>query len=299
MTPSAPPQLTSLLTNRDLDRLARLRLNVSRRLTNRSRGEHLGAKGGTSTEFCDYRDYTPGDDVRFVDWNIFARIQRPYLKQFHQEEELHVAVLLDASRSMQFEGKLLLAQKLAAALGVLGLRGGEKVSATILSGSDGVRRMAPSRGRGAQGKLFSFLEGLNGGGDVPVERGIESFLRQHHGRGVAVVLSDFLTDGDLRRSFNLLHNAGLKIFAVQILAPAEIDPEVAGDLRFVDCETEAHLDISSAGDLLALYQEYRAAHEARISSLCQQREGRFLTLSSAEPVERVVFEIMRRKGWIV
>ena len=65
------PQLTTLLSNRDLDRLARLRLNAARRFTNRSRGEHLAAKGGTSTEFCDFRDYSPGDDVRFVDWNIF------------------------------------------------------------------------------------------------------------------------------------------------------------------------------------------------------------------------------------
>src|SRR4029434_965940 len=103
-------QITSLLTNRDLDRLARLRLNTSRRFTNRARGEHFASKGGTSTEFCDYRDYAAGDDVRFVDWNIFARIQRPYLKQFHQEEELHVALLVDASRSMLFEGKFALAQ---------------------------------------------------------------------------------------------------------------------------------------------------------------------------------------------
>src|ERR687891_83807 len=102
------PQLTTLLTTRDLDRLARLRLNMSRRFTNRSRGEHLAAKGGTSTEFCDYRDYAPGDDVRFVDWNIFARIERPYLKQFHHEEELHVAIIVDTSRSMLFEGKLAL-----------------------------------------------------------------------------------------------------------------------------------------------------------------------------------------------
>ena len=109
----AAPQVTSLLTNRDLDRLGRLRLNVSRRFTNRARGEHLAAKGGASTEFCDYRDYAPGDDVRFVDWNIFARIQRPYLKQFHHEEDLHVALLVDASRSMLFEGKLALAQRLA------------------------------------------------------------------------------------------------------------------------------------------------------------------------------------------
>jgi uncharacterized protein (DUF58 family) len=290
------PQLTTLLSNRDLDRLARLRLNVSRRFTNRARGEHLAAKGGTSTEFCDYRDYAPGDDVRFVDWNIFARIQRPYLKQFHQEEELHVALLVDASRSMHFEGKLALAQRLAAALGVLGLRGGEKVSACSLGEP---ARLAPSRGRGAQGKLFGFLESIAGGGATPVERGIEGFLRQHRGRGVAVVLSDFLSEGDLKRAFNLLHNAGLEIFAVQILGPSEIDPELAGDLRFVDCETAGHLDISAAGDLLALYHEYRLAHEARLSALAQQRSGRFLSLASSESFERVVFDTMRRKGWIV
>jgi len=291
-------QLTSLLTNRDLDRLARLRLKVSRRFTNRGRGEHLGVKGGTSTEFCDYRDYAPGDDVRFVDWNIFARIQRPYLKQFHQEEELHVALLIDASRSMLFEDKLPLARRFAAALGVLGLRGGEKVSAYALGGVS-PDRLTPGRGRSAQGKLFAFLENIEGGGRTTIDRGIEDFLRRHSGRGAAVILSDFLTEGDLRRAFNLLHNAGLEIFAVQLLGPSELAPEIAGDLRFVDSETEAHLDISSAGDLLALYHEYRAAHEARLSALCAQRAGRFLSISSAEPFERVVFDVMRRRGWIM
>jgi uncharacterized protein (DUF58 family) len=293
------PQLTSLLSNRDLDRLARLRLNVSRHFTNRSRGEHLAAKGGTSTEFCDYRDYTPGDDVRFVDWNIFARIERPYLKQFHQEEELHVALLIDASRSMNFEGKLELAKQLAAALGVLGLRSSEKVSAYALGSGLGMSRLAPCTGRGSMGKLFAFLEGIPGGGEAPIEQGIESFLRQHRGRGVAIVLSDFLTAGDLKRAFNLIHSSGLELFAVQLLGPSELDPPLTGDLRLIDCENHADLDVSSAGDLLALYHEYRAAHEAQLSALCQQRSGRFLSISSAEPAERVLFEVMRRKGWIL
>ena len=289
-------QITSLLTNRDLDRMARLRLNVSRQFTNRARGEHLAAKGGASTEFCDYRDYAPGDDVRFVDWNIFARIQRPYLKQFHHEEEMHVALLVDASQSMLFEGKLALAQRLAAALGVIGLRANEKVGAYALGAGN---RLPPKRGRAAQGQLFRHLEDITGGGTTPVEKGIEGFLRQHRGRGLAVVISDFLTDGDLRRAFNLLHNAGLQIFAVQILGPSELDPEITGDLRFVDCETVNHLDISAAGDLLSLYHEYRLAHEARLSALCQQRSGKFLSISSAESFENVLFGLMRRQGWII
>jgi uncharacterized protein (DUF58 family) len=295
----AAPQITTLLTNRELDRLARLRLNASGRFTNRSRGEHLAAKGGTSTEFCDYRDYAPGDDVRHVDWNIFARIERPYLKQYHQEEEMHVALLVDASRSMMFEGKLELACKIAAAIGVLGLRGSEKVSAYALGAGAATPRLAPCRGRPSVAKLFAYLENITGGGDTPVEQGIEHFLRQHSGRGVVVVISDFLTAGDLRRAFNLVHSSGLETFAVQLLGPSEIDPELTGDLRLIDCETFGNLDISSAGDLLALYHEYRTAHQAQLTALCQQRNGKFLSISSGESLEHVVFDVMRRKGWIV
>jgi uncharacterized protein (DUF58 family) len=294
---SSAAQITSLLTNRDLDRLARLRLNASRRFTNRARGEHLAAKGGTSTEFCDFRDYAPGDDVRFVDWNIFARINRPYLKQFHMEEEMHIALLVDASTSMTFQGKFELARQIAAAIGVLGLRGSEKVSAAVLGGAP--RMLRPCSGRSSQRKLFAFLEGIESGGDVPVDVAIEGFLRHHSGRGVAIVLSDFLTTGDLRRAFNLLSSAGLEIFALQILCPAELSPEISGDFRLVDCENESTLDISNAGDLLALYHEYRDALEAQLSGLCAKRKGRFLSTSSAEPFERLFFETMRRKGWVV
>ena len=291
-------QISTLLSNRDLDRLARLRLNASRRFTNRARGEHLASKGGTSTEFCDFRDYSPGDDVRFVDWNIFARINRPYLKQYHQEEEMHISLLVDASTSMTFDGKLTLAQRLAAAIGVVGLRGSEKVSACALGDSSAVR-LAPCSGRASVRKLLAFLEAINGGGERTIDAGIEDFLRGHTGRGVAIVLSDFLTSGDLKRAFNLLHNAGLEPWALQILGPSEIAPEVAGDFRLVDSETAGTLDISNAGDLLALYHEYRTAHEAQLAMLCQQRSGRFLTTSAAEPFERVCFETLRKKGWVV
>jgi uncharacterized protein (DUF58 family) len=291
-------QITSLLTNRDLDRLARLRLNTSRRFTNRARGEHFASKGGTSTEFCDYRDYAPGDDVRFVDWNIFARIERPYLKQFHHEEELYVAIILDASNSMQFEEKFALGLKLATGLGVVGLRGQEKVSATIV-GAVKTQRLQPSSGRTSMRKLFVFLESVGTGGEQAFDRGIETFLRRHHGRGVAILISDFLSAEDFQRSFNLLNGAGLEIFGLQILGPSEMAPELAGDLRFVDSETHGTLDITSAGDLLTLYHEYREGHAMRLAELCRQRNGRFVTVNSAEPFESVMFDTLRRRGWVV
>jgi len=291
-------QITSLLSNRDLDRLARLRLNSSRRFTNRARGEHLAAKGGTSTEFCDYRDYTPGDDVRFVDWNIFARIERPYLKQFHHEEELHVAIVLDASNSMLFEEKFTLGRRVAAGMGVVGLRGNEKVSVTIV-GQGQPHRLQPSSGRTSMRKLFAFLEGNEPGGDVPFDLGIEAFLRRHSGRGAVILISDFLSTADFLRAFNLLNGSGLEIFALQILGPSELAPEVTGDLRFVDSETHGMLDITSAGDLLALYHEYREGHAARLAELCRQRNGRFLTVGATDDLEEVMFGAMRRRGWLV
>ncbi len=288
--------LTSLLTNRDLDRLARLRLNAARRFTNRARGEHLAAKGGTSTEFCDYRDYTPGDDVRFVDWNIFARLERPYLRQFHHEEELHIAILLDASNSMLFEEKFARARQLAAAFGVIGLHGQEKVSVTVLGGAP--LRLQPAAGRTSLRKLFAFLEDCEPGGDLEFDQGIELFLRRHSGRGAAVLLSDFLAAADFRRAFNLLHGAGLEIFALQILGPGELAPELTGDLRLVDSETHGTLDITSAGDLLALYHEYREGHAARLAELCRQRSGRILTVSAAETLDTIIFDHLRRRGWL-
>jgi uncharacterized protein (DUF58 family) len=291
-------QITSLLSNRDLDRLARLRLNSTRRFTNRARGEHLAAKGGTSTEFCDYRDYSPGDDVRFVDWNIFARIERPYLKQFHHEEELHVAIILDASNSMLFEEKFSVARRIAAALGVVGLRGNEKVSVTIV-GEKSPTRLQPSSGRASMRKVFAFLEGCEPGGDLPFDLGIETFLRRHSGRGVAILVSDFLSAADFLRAFNLLNGSGLEIFACQVLAPSEMSPEITGDLRFVDSETQGTLDITSAGDLLALYHEYREGHAARLAELCRQRNGRFVTVSAADAFEDVMFGTLRRRGWLV
>jgi len=290
--------LTSLLSNAHLDRLARLRINANRRFTNRSRGEHFAGKGGASTEFCDYRDYSPGDDTRFVDWNIFSRLHRPYLKVFHQEEELHIVILVDASGSMQFEGKFERAKELAAAFGVLGLRNGERVSAHAFRRAGAGVRLAPCRRGTSMTKLFSFLEGVDAGGDLPLEKGIEQMLRHHNGRGVCVLLSDFFSVGDLKRSFNFLHGAGLEIFAVQILGPGEIEPDLPGDFRLVDAEYGHTLDISAAGELLAFYQEHRAAFEENLATLCRQRAGRFLSTSTAQPIEWLLFDEFRRKGWV-
>lgn len=292
--------VTPLLPNRVLEGLGRLRISPARHFTNRSRGEHLARKGGTSVEFHDYRDYAAGDDVRFVDWNIFSRLNRPYLKLYREEEEMHIVIVVDGSSSMLFEGKHERAKQLAAAFGVMGLRGIERVSVYgFRSGTGTLERLAPCTGQASLMKLLAFVETLSAeGGDAPLERGIEAMLKRHRGRGIAVLLSDFLTTGDMRRTFNLLNSAGLETMALQILGPTEIDPDVTGDLRLVDSESETHVDVSSAAHLLELYQEHRERFQRELAEACRQRAGRFLTTNSSDPIEAVLLDQLRRKGWV-
>ncbi len=125
-------------------------------------------------------------------------------------------------------------------------------------------------GRVSIRRLLEFLEGIESGGDFPIDEAVETLLRRHVGRGVAIVLSDFFTFGALERPLNLLYSAGLEVFGVQILAPAEIEPEVTGDLRFIDCENGMTLDISSVGELLGIYQEHRLALQEQIGNTLPQ-----------------------------
>jgi uncharacterized protein (DUF58 family) len=293
------PQLTPLLSNETLARVERMRLRPNRRLTNRTRGEHAVGKGGASIDFADYRDYVAGDDIRYVDWNIFARLQRPYLKQFAHEEDLHVVVLIDSSLSMAGEEKFERARQLAAVFSTMAVLSTERVS--LFAGGDSSSRPAMLQncsGRPATRQVFEFLESLTPGDSATVDDSMAAALRMHRGRGIAIVLSDFLTTGDVSRSFNRLNSAGLEIFAIQILGPNEIEPDVTGDVRLVDSETGRTLDVSSARDLLELYHEHRLTLQSNLALQCRSRNGRFESVSSAETLEVILFERLLRRGWI-
>ncbi|QDU78788.1 hypothetical protein Pla110_04920 [Polystyrenella longa] len=298
-TPTKKTQLTELLANDTLGRVEKMRLLSRRKFTNKSHGEHLSGKGGTSTEFSDYRNYVAGDDVRYVDWNIFSRLGRPYMKQYRHEEEMHVVIIVDASSSMMFENKFTLAKQLATALGIMSIMSLERLSiyGCHMQGLHPFQ-LPPCSGRTSLKRLLAFMEGLEGGGDQPIDQAVESVLRTHRGRGICVLLSDFLTLGDLSKSFNMLYSRGLEVMGLQVLGPSEIHPDLTGDIRLVDSEYGSTLDISSAGDLLELYQEHRLALEEQLALQCRQRSGRFLSINSETTVEQILFDLLRREGWV-
>lgn len=298
-TPESGTRFTALLDNSVLSRLERLRLDPLRRQTVHSRGEHLTGKGGNSTEFSDFRDYVPGDDVKNVDWNIFARLNRPYVKLYRHEEEMHVVLLIDASSSMLFDGKLDLAKQLAAACGLMGLMNNERVSVYACHHSGAKpEQMPPCTGQVSRRRLFQFIEAIQGGGDSPLEAAVDAVLRRHKGRGIVILLSDFLTFGELTPALNSLFRSGLEIHGVQILSELELHPDLTGDLRLVDSETGETLDISGAGELYGLYNEHLNWQEQKLTEECQKRSGRFIRVSSKTSIETILFDTWRRKGWL-
>ena len=131
-----------------------------------------------------------------------------------------------------------------------------------------------------------------------IDAAVDEVLARHKGRGMAILLSDFLTFGDLTHTMNRLHAGGLEPHAVQILSAEEIDPELAGDVRLVDSETGDALDISNANDLLTLYHEHRQALEEELATMCRQRGGRYLLARPDEPLDVILFDRLRRQGWI-
>src|SRR5262249_17749053 len=157
------------------------------------------------------------------------------------------------------------ARQLAAAFALMGLFSLEPTSLYACGQSNSEPAICPPcTGRVSRARVFQFLEGLEARGDSAIESAVEAVLRRPRGPGVAIVLSDFLTFGSLGRPFNLLYSAGLEVCALQILSPTEIDPELTGDLRFVDSETQHTLDISNVGELLSLYQDRRRELEREL-----------------------------------
>ena len=158
--------------------------------------------------------------------------------------------------------------------------------------------MPPSRGRGSLAKMFRAVEQIVPGGNVTLEEGIASMLMQHHGRGAVILLSDFLTPSDLNSAFNRVFSAGLELFAMQLLGPTEVAPELAGDRRLVDAESETTLDISSGSELHQLYHQYRLGLQRRIDHLCRQRGGRFISINTEQTLDHLLLDVLPRRGWV-
>jgi uncharacterized protein (DUF58 family) len=289
----------ALLSPELLRRLEQFQLLAARRAKSALKGERRSRARGQSVEFADYRNYVPGDDFRHLDWNLYGRLDRLFLRLYEEERELPVTVFLDASESMGFgePRKFDLTVQVAAAVGYVALCGFDRVTVRVFPEQVGE---AAVRGalRGVRGKRSSlnFLKNLaavtpGGGADfnVALRRGALE-ARQ---AGLAVVLSDFLDPQGYEAGLTALLGRGFQISAVQVLSPEELAPDTYGDLRLVDAETGAELEVTYGKYRLKAYRQTVENYCQRLREFCQARGIHFFRVQSDASLEQLLLRQLR------
>src|SRR6266852_1751810 len=294
-----PETTLPLLDPQFLARLEQLEL-VSRKIfMGRMKGERRSKRKGQSVEFADYRNYVIGDDLRHLDWNLYARLERLFIRLFMEEEDLHFYLLLDNSLSMDFgsPSKLHYAKQVAAALGFIGLVNMDRV--VIEAFNDRLTQSMPAaRGRRSLWRVMDFLQKLEPAGPSNLQRALRTFSLKCSGKGIVLVLSDFMDKGGYEDALRYLVARQLDIYVIQVLSQEEIEPEIVGDLKLVDIEDEDVAEITVSAPLLKRYKQNLAAYRAALHEFCTRRGVSYLFTSNQVPFDRLVLTYLRQRGLV-
>jgi uncharacterized protein (DUF58 family) len=307
--------MATLLTPELLRRLEQLQLLAARRAKSSARGERRSRARGQSVEFADYRNYVPGDDFRYIDWNLLGRLDRLFLKLYEEERELPVRIFLDASESMTFgePRKFDFACQVAAAIGYVALSGFDRVSVIPFPGiaegqGNGASRNAELAARGGlrsvRGKkssiqFFQNLGALTATGSADLNEALRRGALEARHAGLAVVLSDFLDPAGYETGLNALVGRGFHVDIVQILAPEELSPTVFGDLKLVDSETGGEQEVTFGKYRLKVYQQAVQNYVQRLREFCQVRGINFFSAASNTSLEELLLKQLRKSEvWV-
>ena len=301
----------SLLTPELLRRLEQFQLLAARRAKSSARGERRSRARGQSVEFADYRTYVPGDDFRYLDWNLYGRLEKLFLKLYEEERELPVRIFLDASESMTFgePRKFDFARQVSAAVGYVALCGFDRVSVIPFPAAPGdgekdrAAQIAELAARGAlrsvRGKksaiqFFQNLTALTASGAANLNEALRRGALEARQAGLALVLSDFLDPAGYESGLTALVGRGFQVDLVQILAPEELSPTTFGDLRLVDSETGAMQEVTFGRYRLKGYQQTVQNFIQRLREFCQGRGINYFTASSNTALEELLLRQLRQ-----
>jgi uncharacterized protein (DUF58 family) len=290
---------TPLLDPEFLHKLEQLEL-VSRKIfVGRMKGERKSKRRGSSVEFAEHRNYTYGDDLRHIDWNVYGRLDKLFLKLFLEEEDLHVYTLLDTSLSMDFgePTKLRYGKQVAAALSFIGLVNHDRVlvdtfSAQLEQGLHGIR------GRSQMWRVVQYLEHLQPSGTSNLTASAREFAIRHAGKGVVVVISDFLDKQGYQEALRYLLARNMDIYVVQVLSQEEVTPELVGDLRLVDVEDGEAAEITISAPLLKRYKDTLNAFVGGLKDWCTSRGITYIFTTNQFPFEKLILNYLRQRGLV-
>lgn len=288
---------SSLLDPAFMARLDQLDVLSRKLLMGKMKGERRSKRRGQSVEFADYRNYTIGDDLRFIDWNIYGRLDKLFLKLFLEEEDLALYILLDISKSSDFgePNKTLYMKKVAASLAYIGLVNYNRVAVVGLSDRL-VAETGAMRGRRNVSRMIDFIQKLEPTGSSNMAAACKRFALAHRTKGVCVVLSDFFDKGGFESGLRYVAGGKYDLFAVQILSPQEIDPDLQGDLKLRDMEDDDLAEVSITQPLIKKYKANLNAYCLSLKDYVTKRGGTYLFSSTAVPFDTLVLNYLRERG---
>lgn len=290
---------SSLLTPELMAQLQRLELVTRKVFRGRLKGERRSRRKGQSVEFADFRNYVAGDDLRFIDWNLYARLDRLFLKIFLEEEDLHFHTLIDASQSMTFgePTKLNYAKQLAAALGFVGLVRADRVRIETLG--QPARQASPVfRGRRSTWRMLDYLQKIEPGEPTSLAEGVKHFCLRNSGQGIVVLISDLMDKEGYESALRYLLAQSFDVYVIHILSQEELHPELAGDLRLVDSEDANVAEITVTAPLLKRYEQTLAAFISGAREFCTRRGMNYVLANNQVPVDKLVGHYLRQRGLV-
>ena len=295
-----------LLTPQFLKQLDPFYIRANHAFRGKFRGERRSLNRGTGMEFADYRSYEPGDDLRHVDWNIYARLDRPFIKLFHTDEDLSLVLLIDKSHSMEFGAptKLTCAKQIAAALGYIALAHADSVAlytcAQRLSPT-----LPPTTGKSQFPRLTKALNAIRASGQTKLTECLKQLSIYQQRAGMVVILSDFLDPGGYADGFKLLSGHGFSLTAIHLISPEEIDPQIHlentstdRDWLVEDAETGETKTITINAETLAQYRDQQQAFCDNLQRFCTDQGIGYAQLKSDTPVEPFILQELHKVGFI-
>jgi len=288
-----------LLDPEFLRRLENLTLRSRRLVHGGLRGERRSATLGRGVEFADYRGYQAGDDYRYIDWNIYSRLDRLFVKLFSEEEDINVHLLVDRSRSMAAGDppKLHYAAQVAAAVGYIGLANLDRVSAVGFD-RQVTQVFGPGRGRPQTMALFRFLDGLAPGGSSDLAGVMREYVHMTRRRGLLVIVSDLLMPAGLEDGLKLARAHRFEPFVIHVLSEEDLAPALTGDLRLIDSETGAAVEVSVDGAALRAFTRARDGYLTGLEQFCLRHGIEYLRTTTTIPITDLILRYLRAGGLI-
>jgi uncharacterized protein (DUF58 family) len=290
---------SELLSPDLMAQLERLELVTRKIFRGRLKGERRSKRKGQSVEFADFRNYVAGDDLRTLDWNLYARLDKLIVKLFLEEEDLHFYTLIDASRSMDFgtPTKLAYAKQLAASLGFVGLIRADRVCIETLG--QGPHQRGPTlRGRKSVWQMLEHLDTIQAGETTNLAEGVRNFATRNSGRGIVVLISDLMDKEGYEPVLRFLASQQMDTFVIHVLSQEELEPDVTGDLKLLDCEDGDEAEITVSVPLLSRYQQTLNAFVSGAQKFCSQRGMNYLLTNNQTPVKELIATYLRQRGLV-